>query len=249
MFISADTTPLLRLERMDLNTGDIQPIETPDLVSTIYDTDGQRLLVARLISEIPLESLWDDNEQYEAALQSTTIQYAWWPRPPERWKRCWRIPATVKRTKTTATSPLFTWATTRFPLFIAVSSPSRAVRRTVWSGVLWTAAATRYSSNCRTISAPPSTVNCGGNICWFIVTGKQGIRVYDAATGQSQEVAGGAEIPWPLLLTEDGRVLSSLMAKEGESDVHYRLIPEADYLAGNFDGHDVSRRRNGRKGA
>lgn len=240
VYLSRYDAPFLRLERMDLNTGDIQPIETPDLVSTIYDTDGQRLLVARLISEIPLESLWDDNEQYEAALQSTTIQYAWWDPATGAMKTVLEEPCNGEKDENGNDITRIYLGHNEDSLFFyrgvitEQSSTQNRVERCALDG----------SGNEVFLELPdhfgtPSTVNCGGNIRWFIVTGKQGIRVYDAATGQSQEVAGGAEIPWPLLLTEDGRVLTSLMAKEGESDVHYRLIPEADYLAGNFNGTDV----------
>ena len=240
VYFSRYNGPFLSLERMDLNTGDMQPIETPNLISAAYDTDGKRLLVTRLISEIPLETLWDDNEQYQAALQNTTIQYAWWDLATGALETVLEEPCNGEKDENGNDIIRLYLGLNEDSLFFCRSvdteqgSTQNRVERCALDG----------SGNEVFLDLPddfgtPGTVNCGDSIRWFVTTGEQGILVYDAATGQSQEVTGGAEIPWPLLLTEDGQVLNSLMAKEGESDVHYRLIPEADYLAGNFTGTDV----------
>lgn len=241
VYLNRYADPFLSLERMDLNTGDIQPIKTPDLISTIYDTDGQRLLVARLISEIPLESLWDDEEQYEAAMQNATVQYAWWDLATGALETVLEEPFHGEKDENGNEITRIYLGHNADSLFFyrgvitGQSSTQNRVERCALDG---------SSNEAVSFDLPadfgvPGTVNCGGEIRWLVITGEEGILVYDAATDRSQEVTGGAEAPWPLLLTQDGQVLVSLMEKKEKSDVCYRLIPEGDYLAGNFTGTDV----------
>lgn len=242
VYLSRYDAPFLRLERMDLNTGDIQPIETPDLISTIYDTDGQRLLVARLISEIPLESLWDDEEQYEAAMQNATVQYAWWDLATGTLETVLEEPFNGEKDENGNDITRIYLGHNADSLFFyrGVITGQGSMQNRVERCALDGSRNEAVSFDLPADFGVPGTVNCGGEIRWLVITGEEGILVYDAAMGQSQEVTGGAEAPWPLLLTEDGQVLVSLMEKKEKSDVCYRLIPEADYLAGNFTGTDVT---------
>lgn len=230
--------PFLQLERMDLATGEVQSLEIPSMTSAICDIDGQRLLISRLISDLPLETLWDDSEQYDAALQNATVQYAWWDPASGTVETVLEEPAKGERDENGNDITRIYIGRDEGTLFFyrtvdtEGTTTANHIERCAFDG---SGSEVFFDPGEDIVS--PGAVNVDGEIRWLLLSKRDSLLVFDLAAGQQYTLPSDA--PWPMELTSDGRVLISVQPKDSESQFRYRLVDQQDYLAGNFNGTDV----------
>lgn len=230
------------MARMDRQTGELETMSLPSQTSAIQDTDGSRFLLSYLISEQPINAL-EEGEQAAAALQNAMIQYAWWDPATGALQNILKEPFYGEKNENGQDITRIYLGRTKDSLYffrMVVGEGGRQDSR-IESCPL-NGGNSQVAWEQEDGAGAPGAVRKHGEAYWLVSTSEKGVRIYNLATGTLQEVAGTTpeSTPWPWRLTEDDRVLVNRETKGSDGSIRFRLIPEADYLAGNFTGTDVT---------
>ena len=227
---------------VDLKTGTAQTIPMPAQTIRVCDGAEGRFLITRLIGEVSLSSLQDE-EQRAAALQTATAEYAWWDPDDGSVEPLFQEPYTGELAQSG-------WPRERVYL-------GKADGMFYFYGRSWTETT---QENCRVERcAPdgsgaetvltmedgqglPGVLRSEGEIRWLVQGSGNGVVVYQpptAAPGMWRTPRAGTQ-PWPLALTDDGRLLLYNFYAAHPEDSIYCLVRQEDYLASNFTGTNVA---------
>lgn len=229
------------MQRVDLETCTAETVQLPAQTIRVCDGADGRFLITRLIGAVSLSSLQDE-EQRAAALQTATEEYAWWDPDDGSVEPLFQEPYTGELAESG-------WPQERAYL-------GKADGKFYFYRAEWTETS---QENCRVERcAPdgsgvetvltmedgqglPGVLRAEGEIRWLIQGSGNGLVVYQPADGSTRHVenASSGDTPWPLALTDDGRLLLYSFYAAHPEDSIYCLVSQEDYLAGNFTGTDV----------
>ena len=230
------------MQRVDLETGTAQTIPMPAQTIRVCDGAEGRFLITRLIGEVSLSSLQDE-EQRAAALQTATAEYAWWDPDDGSVEPLFQEPYTGELAQSG-------WPRER--VYLGKADGMFYFYRAEWTETT--------QENCRVERcAPdgsgaetvltmedgqglPGVLRSEGEIRWLVQGSGNGVVVYQPADGSTRHVENpsGGDTPWPLALTDDGRLLLYNFYAAHPEDSIYCLVRQEDYLASNFTGTNVA---------
>lgn len=230
------------MQRVDPKAGTAENISLPAQTFQVYDGVDGRFLITRLIGQISLSAL-EDVEQRAAALQTATMEYDWWNPDDGSLEPLFQEPFTGELSER---------GQPQERIYLGQADGQLYFYRAEESGLSWINCRVERcnpdGSGTETVltmeddQGLPSVYKREGAIQWLAQSNGNGLVVYQPADGSTRRVEdpAGGDIPWPLALTDDGRVLMYSPDSHNTEKTTYRLVGQEDYLAGNFTGTDVA---------
>ena len=225
--------------RLDYATGQINELKTPDQVQWYWAVGQNRIILWRLVTDAPLPSVHDQNEQYYAAIQSAVTEYDWYDPATGELEKIYAEPYYgVEQADGTQNQRYFLGMAGDRLYFqnthlqrgdAGVEVMEIQVESCAADGTDWQPECTLPAG-----SASPVTLWEGPTLRWLIDNTTSPIKIYDL-TDRTWHTVGLSG--WPESLTGNGKVY--LMQEQWGSDGSYKMVyglaDMEDYLAGSTD--------------
>lgn len=230
------------MQQLDPRTGTIREVSLPGETINICDGADGRFLIERLISEVPVYSL-PDEEQRNAALQNASVEYAWWNPADGSVEPVLREPYFGDMAETGL--PQYSWYLGRVGdtlYFYRADETGENYQNCRVERCGPNGSNTERILSMKDGEGFPAAFKQNGEIRWLVYNAGDEQFIYCLADETQYEVPTqtAEEIINLRALTDDGRVLLVKSDRSLEREATYCLVPEMDYLAGNFTGTDVT---------